>query len=125
MLSNLLSKGDELAFSEVYNRFWKKIFTIAYNRLREIESAEDIVHDVFASLWANREKAGIESLENYLATAAKYMVFAKLKIKGRERAFNQQSIQTPVPEMSVENALHFKRVLELVRYEVEKLPEKC
>lgn len=125
LLLELLSKSDEFAFTELYNRYWKKLFAIAYNRLKEIQTAEDIVHDVFAGLWANREKIEIESLENYLATAAKYMVLTKIKKKERERIYNNTSHQTHVLEFPIETAMYYKRILEIVKNEVEKLPEKC
>lgn len=125
LLLDLLSKNDELAFTEIYNRFWQKLFAIAYNRLKEIQAAEDIVHDVFVSLWANRKKIKIESLDNYLAIAAKYMVLAKIKKKERERIYNNTSRQAPVFDLPVETSLHNKRILEIVKNEVEKLPEKC
>ena len=125
LLLDLLSKSDEFAFTEIYNRYWKKLFVIAYNRLKENPEAEDIVHDVFAILWANRNKIEIESLENYLATAAKYMVLAKIKRKERERIYNNASQQAPVFELSIETSLHYKHILEIVKNEVEKLPEKC
>lgn len=124
-LLEFLAKSDELAFTEIYDRFWKKLFAIAYNRVKEYELAEDIVHDAFASLWANRSKTKIESLENYLATATKYMVLAKIKKKERERLYNNSYHQAPVVELSIENSLHFKRILEVVNLEIEKLPEKC
>lgn len=124
LLAELLSKSDELAFTEIYSRFWQKLFAVAYNRLKEIQVAEDIVHDVFASLWANREKIEVELLENYLATATKYMVLGKIKRKERERTFNASN-QAPILEMQIENSLHYKCILELVKNEVEKLPEKC
>jgi len=124
-LLNLLTKSDELAFTEIYDRFWKKLYAIAYNRLKESESAEDIVHNVFASLWINRNKIEIKSLENYLATAAKYMVFAKIKKKERERIYNSDIQQAPVFELPIETSLHYKYILEIVKNEVEKLPEKC
>ena len=125
MLLDLLSKSDESAFTELYNRVWQKLFAIAYNRLMEIQTAEDIVHDVFASLWANREKIEIESLDNYLATSAKYMVLAKIKKKERERIYNNTSHHVPVIEIPIETSLHYKCILEIVKNEVEKLPEKC
>ncbi|MBK8088192.1 MAG: RNA polymerase sigma-70 factor [Chitinophagaceae bacterium] len=125
MLLDLLAESDEFAFTELYNRYWKKIFAIAYNRLSEAQSAEDIVHDVFASLWVNRKKNQIESLENYLATATKYMVLAKIKVKVRERSYSNTFQQTPIFELPVEASLHYKRLLEIVKIEVEKLPEKC
>ena len=124
-LLELLSKDDEQAVNEIYRRFWQKLFAIAYNRLKEIPVAEDIVHDVFASLWENRKKAEIESLDNYLATAVKYIALAKIKRKERERIYNNSYHQTPVFELSIEESLHYKRILEIVKNEVENLPEKC
>jgi len=124
-LLKLLSESDELAFTELYNRFWKKLFTISYNRLKEKESAEDIVHDVFASLWKNRHQIEIAALENYLATATKYAVLTKIKSFERERRYMSSFATAPVIEMQVESTLHYKRLLEIVKQEVEKLPEKC
>lgn len=125
LLVELLSKGDQLAFSEIYSRFWQKLFVVAHNRLKEKYEAEDIVHDVFSSLWANRNKIQIESLENYLATATKYMVLAKIRRKEQERKYCNTSPQTMVFELPVETSLHYKRILEIIKNEVEKLPQKC
>lgn len=120
----LLSQSDQGAFSELYQRYWKKLFAIAYNRLNETETAEDVVHDVFAAVWSQREKLLIGNLENYLATATKYMVFAKIKARIRER----ELLNTEAPLATVASAeasVHYKRILELVNQEVENLPEKC
>jgi RNA polymerase sigma-70 factor (family 1) len=125
-LLELLSKSDAHAFMEIYKRYWQKLFAIAYNRLKETQAAEDIVHDVFASIWANKEKIEIESLENYLATATKYMVLAKIKKKERERIYNNTVLHEAVVfELPVEISLHYKCILEMVKNEIEKLPEKC
>lgn len=124
-LLELLSQGDELAFTEIYDRFSKRLFAIAYFRLKEVQEAEDIVHDVFASLWANRNKVEVNSLENYLATATKYTVFAKIKRKERERLYNASTQVSPVFELNIETSLHYKYILEAVANGVENLPEKC
>ena len=125
LLLELLSKDDELAFTELYSRYWKKLFAVAYNRLKEVQSAEDIVHDVFASLWANRSKSKVDSLENYLATATKYMVFAKIKKIQKQRQYIQEPELANVIDLPVETSLHYKRILEIIKIEVENLPEKC
>ncbi len=120
----LLSQDDAEAFTELYDRFWKKLFALAYNRIKEKEAAEDIVHDVFTSLWMNRKKSEIKTIENYLASATKYMVLNKIKKIERERAFKNEH-KAPVVELFTENSIHYKRILEIVKTEVEKLPEKC
>lgn len=124
-LLGLLSNNDEIAFTELYDRFWQKLFAMAYCRLKEIETAEDIVHDVFASLWANRQQITIESLDNYLATAVKYMVLDKIKKKERERLYKDTFDQPRVVEMTIETSLHYKRILEALNNEVNRLPERC
>lgn len=124
-LLDMLSQGDEAAFTEIYTRFWKKLFAIAYNRLKDTEAAEDVVHDVFVSLWTNRENNEIQLLENYLGTAVKYMVFARIRKMQRERIYAESSRQAVIIEPSVENALHCKKILEIIKTEVEQLPEKC
>lgn len=125
LLLNLLSQGDEQAFMTIYDRFWQKIFTIAHNRLHDSQDAEDIVHDVFFSLWQNRHTQQIQQLENYLAVATKYKVLARIKSKLRERQYCESADTAIVVEMRVETSLHYKRILMLVKTEVEKLPEKC
>lgn len=122
----MLAQGDESAFTELYNRFWQKLFSIAYKRLNEMQVAEDIVHDVFVMLWANREKIKIDALENYLATATKYMVLLNVKRRERDRNYYSRSLpHTALFDLPIETSLHYKRVLEIIKNEVEALPEKC
>jgi RNA polymerase sigma-70 factor (ECF subfamily) len=120
-----LSKNDELAFTELYNRYWKRLFAVAYSRLKQVEASEDVVHDVFASLWTNRNKVSIESLESYLATSAKYIVLGKIKRSYREAEYINSGLSHTRTESMVEESLHHKRILELVRREVNRLPDKC
>jgi RNA polymerase sigma-70 factor (ECF subfamily) len=101
------------------------LFAIAYSRLKETQEAEDTVHDVFASLWANRHQSDIQSLENYLATAAKYIVLDKIRKRERSRMYQDSQAEAPVFEMPTDISLHYKRILELIKTEAEKLPERC
>lgn len=124
-LFRLLANDDEDAFNELYHRYWQKLFAIAYNRLQQRCLAEDVVHDVFAALWANRQKLQVEQLENYLATATRYTVFAKL----RREAYQHKYLKTLAPEslhnFTAEDNLHFKNILALIQKETEKLPDRC
>jgi len=120
-----LQLGDRMAFTEIYNRYWKKIYIIAYNRMNDGAQAEDIAQEVFASLWANRSCVHIETLENYLATAAKYLVLTAMRKKVLSRHYGETqkniSLSLRTPETSFQN----KQILQLLELEIEKLPEKC
>ena len=121
----LLSHGDEQAFTELYRRFWETLFAMAYNRLKDMQAAEDIVHDIFAGLWKNRHTIKVDSLENYLASAVKYMVLAHVKKQAHARKYQTQTASLYIPAVSEEDSIHYRRILAMVQQEINQLPEKC
>lgn len=120
-----LRGGDPVAFTAIYNKYWKKVYVIAYNRLQESVQAEDIAQEVFASLWANRHSVKIETLENYLATAAKYAVLTAIRKKELIRRYGQRHLVETNAAQNPENTFQNKQILQLLELEIEKLPEKC
>lgn len=47
----LISVSDNLAFNELYDRYWKQVFNAAYKQIKDISSAQDITQDIFTQLW--------------------------------------------------------------------------
>ena len=117
-----MSTNDEKAFTEIYNRYWKVVFAIGIGRLKDVHLAEDILHDVFGSLWANRSKTEIISLQNYLASATKYLVFASIRKKTQEQRYYASQLK---PNVDVENDYMYKQLYEFAAREIESLPERC
>jgi RNA polymerase sigma-70 factor (ECF subfamily) len=44
-------KGDQGAFKEIFDRYHKKVYRVAYGVLRQRENALDIVQEVFIKLF--------------------------------------------------------------------------
>lgn len=124
-LISLVAEDNEAAFTSLYHRYWEMLLGMAYNRLKDLPAAEDIVHDVFASVWRNRKRLQAECLKSYLAAAVKYMTIAHFKKKEYGSRY-LQSVEDPEPcEQHLENRLHYRHMLKLVNEEVNQLPEKC
>ena len=69
---NLKNRKD---FENLYRQYWKKLYTISYSKTKNIEVSEEIVQDIFISLWKRRNELKItSSLENYLIKATKLKV---------------------------------------------------
>lgn len=124
-LSALLKSGDELAYTEIYNRYWQTIYTVAYNRVRNMGVAQDLVHDTFVSLWTAREKSSIENLKSYLGVATKYRVIEYIRREKLQNSYAQRTVSLFSSDHSVEDAMHYKEILNRVEKEIETLPEKC
>lgn len=121
------SREDKELFDEIYMRYWEKLFLIANKHLKDPEAAEDIVHDIFLSLWNNRKKVKVNQLEHYLVTAVKYQVLTQIKKRSYAQKYvSYTAMAGPArlaPEIS--DAVHNRRILELVYKEIDLLPEKC
>jgi DNA-directed RNA polymerase specialized sigma24 family protein len=44
-----MSWEDQLAFTELYNRYWKKMLLVVWNHTKDKAKAEDLVHEAFIS----------------------------------------------------------------------------
>lgn len=80
MLVTLLKQGNALAFQKIYNCYWEKLFAYTYNRLHIREASEEVVQDVFFSLWAKRDSIVIRSsLSAYLYGATRHRLLNELR----------------------------------------------
>jgi RNA polymerase sigma-70 factor (family 1) len=123
-LTQLLRKGDETAFTHIYNAYWDKLYYIANRLLKDSNAAEEIVQEVFLTLWKKKETLTIDSINPYLAAMTRYAVYrylAKQKIfKVKENQVGQLNASA-VFEIDVDN----KILLEIITELSNKLPEKC
>ncbi|WEK34084.1 MAG: RNA polymerase sigma-70 factor [Candidatus Pseudobacter hemicellulosilyticus] len=74
-LFQLVKQDDIKAFEELYNRYWTDLIDAAYRRLQSRQKAEDIIQDIFVSLYQKRHTLDINvSLKAYLYQALKFKV---------------------------------------------------
>jgi len=75
-----LSENDESAFKEVYDRFWKRIYAVAQKYLRSSDLADDVVQEIFSTLWIKRKTfVAVRNLESYLITMTKNCIYKELR----------------------------------------------
>ncbi|MGO4292426.1 RNA polymerase sigma-70 factor [Chitinophaga sp. RAB17] len=124
-LISLMAEDNEAAFTALYHRYWEMLLGMAFNRLKDLPAAEDIVHDVFASIWRNRNKLAADSLSHYLAAAVKYMTIAHFRKKEYGHKYQETILDPDLCDGNMENRLHYRHILQMVNEEVNNLPEKC
>ncbi|GAA4300121.1 sigma-70 family RNA polymerase sigma factor [Compostibacter hankyongensis] len=121
-LLQLVKVSDETAFAEIYRRYWHKLYAVAVYHLHAGPGAEDVVQEVLAGLWLRRTELEITSLYAYLAAATRYAVFRQVARKNRERHILRGLSPEPV---AVEEEIRVHFLQEMIREEVNRLPEKC
>ncbi|TYR35425.1 sigma-70 family RNA polymerase sigma factor [Sphingobacterium phlebotomi] len=80
-LLQLVRESDSLAFDELYRRTWKKLYTHAFQKLRDEDLAKDVVQEVFVDFWNKRQIRDIQNVEAYLVQAVKFKVIDRFRKK--------------------------------------------
>lgn len=71
-LTVLLKNGNHIAFTEIYHRYKRLLYTHAYQRLRDEQEVDDIIHELFTALWMKRDQLILKTnLAGYLYTAVR------------------------------------------------------
>jgi len=70
---------DGSAFNVLFNRYWARLYKIAFRQLNDEEDSMEIVHDVFLSLWNRRKELEINIFPNFLLTAIRYQIYSRFK----------------------------------------------
>jgi RNA polymerase sigma-70 factor (ECF subfamily) len=125
-LLSFLSKGDNRAFTEIYDRYWQKLLSVAVNKLdKDFALAEDQVQDLFIDIWNRRATMDkVNNLSGYLATAMKYKIIdARLKRSKTNSQVTTDAID--IVDHSTVEQLSFHELEERLAGLVQSLPEKC
>lgn len=78
----MIRKGDEVAYKQLYFRYFDVLFAAIIQRIGDRQEAEDIVQDVFLTLWEKREEIELrEKLFSYLYSIMRFKVIRHLKQK--------------------------------------------
>ena len=122
-LLSLLSEGNAAAFEILYNRYWKRCLSLAELKTSDLMEAENIVQDVFVSLWNRRLTLEIEGpFENYLFVSIKYRVFKVLGQKGMMRTEDIDSVGEFI-DNSTADFLAFSELKKRLEVAVSALPQ--
>lgn len=126
-LLQLIAESNSEAFALLYRRYWEELFVTAARALRDKDGAEDVVQDVFLSLWNRRYELTVEgSLAAYLHTSVRYKAIQYI-----EKNITRRDYLAILADVSVNflspNAvinLQLKELQQIINSTVIKMPPK-
>ncbi|AYD47329.1 RNA polymerase sigma factor [Arachidicoccus soli] len=122
-----MQADDEGAFTELYNRYWKRLISRAMTQLKYAQDAEDVLHDVFVSIWNRRKRIVLKySFGTYIAAILKYEIINKLAERKKKNTDTiDDCLQPFFLDDSTRQQLEYHELQERLEASVQQLPEKC
>jgi RNA polymerase sigma factor (sigma-70 family) len=105
-----IAQQDQLALSQLYDRYAQIIYSIAYRSLQSAEESEELVMDVFAQVWktADRYDAAKARVDTWLFMMTRSRVCDRLRSRQRRTkvtdaliAFDQVPTMTESPSIEI------------------------
>lgn len=117
--------GDLKAFEEIYDRYWLKLYNLAYAQIGTREEAEDLIHNLFENFWKKRNELVIRNLTTYLIASVKYLTVAYIKSQINLRKYQEYLIFQEIDRTtSTEDIINFADLQKAVEKAMHSLPEK-
>lgn len=125
-LLDRIKSGDETAFAEVYERYWKVMYVHALKMLRNEDDSKDLVQELFASLWTKASEIAYSvNLSGYLYVSLRNRVINLVQQKNIRRdylsslaSFAEEAGNTTFEQISE------REILAVVECEIQGLPQK-
>lgn len=126
LMHRVLNENDYQAFELLFNKMYAPLcdFSVRFVEVREV--AEELVSDVFYTIWQNRSRIMVSAPKAYLYTAVRNRAFDHLrKIKGSlwyslEHAEHIAAGNGNHHDVMVENELH-----QNITRSIANLPRQC
>jgi RNA polymerase sigma-70 factor (ECF subfamily) len=122
-----IRQGDVGQFESLFRSSYVSLVRYAMSIIKDHDSAEEIVQDLFFRLWQDKEKIKIESsLNGYLFRSVHnrclhYIEHNKVVERHASEMSNQQTFDNENPS----DILFYKELQARVARIIEKLPERC
>lgn len=128
ILWNAFKRGDWEAYTSLYHAYYRLLNNYGYKFTKDTNLIEDAIHDLFITLWTNRDNLGNPlSVKNYLYKSIRNILFRK--IKAESRFFDLQENNESIPfEVSYDHQLILneeeKSLQQTIKGVLHKLPAR-
>lgn len=114
-------------FEQIYHQYADGLLRYALSYGCDIRQSEEIVQDVFLSLWERRHRLAIEGdAKQYLYKSVKYKIFDHYRNEAKKQlALEELRLSACDSLCFTEQEVTFNEVQKLLGHAVEKLPCRC
>lgn len=119
---------DEAAYKELFMQMFGSLTRFATGILHSKEIAEEIVSDVFISIWNDRSKLNeIEDLQLYLFVAVKHNSFRKVKQQNKKAtlSLDEMKVETDSLYQNPEDKMISSESMKDIETAINHLPQRA
>ncbi len=120
-----LKQGDEAAYNYIFKQYWKTLYIQAFTKLQSRAAAEEVVQELFVTLWEKRNTLLVSNLTHYLRLALRNKCIDHIRRKiAKEKHWTYYQSFLPRDSNSVHETVSYNNLMEAVETRIASMPEK-
>ena len=117
--------GNAKALQVLMQRYWEPVFHMAMKTLQDTLAAEDVVQEVFITIWEKRSRIDLKySLKAYLFACARYEIYRQVKRSLDKKQQLKGHTADFIEYFNPLKQLEYEELLEKIEALVDQFPEK-
>ena len=124
-----ISENDDLnAFQSLHSMYYGKLCDFVFSYLKEKESCEEVISDVFVNVWQKRKELGnIRNIQAYLYTCAKNQSIDLIRKNAIRIQPDTNCFEIDIPDIdsNLLSPLEMKEFRENLQKAISELPTQC
>jgi len=121
-----LKKGDSKGYQFLVTSYHQKLCVYANSLTNDSDLAEDIVQNVFMSIWKNRNKLKDQfAVKSYLYKSVYNEFIDQYRKKKAVLTLEKKHIDALTYIVEEEDEKSLEKLISIVKKEIDKLPPKC
>lgn len=119
-----LKTGDTAAYEEIYHTYNKQLLQTAYQKIRNRIVAEDLVQNIFISIWEKRENLVVKDAKSYLLGCLKFSVINYIRAQVMEDKYISFALNSHTEDQQTTTPLELSDLSQIIEQGISALPEK-
>lgn len=121
-----LKRGDEAAFSVLYERYYREIYNFIFTFLKQKQLTEEVLQETFLNIWVNREKIDQNKpIEPLLFTICRRKVLDNFRRITSNDALKQQLLRNMQPMVNdTEETVFYHDTVAFTNNAIKLLPKQ-
>jgi RNA polymerase sigma-70 factor (ECF subfamily) len=123
-IKQAVTDGNETAFAQLYDLLWVKLYSTAYNYVRDKATAQEIVQDVFVNLWVKRhDLKSVNDITGFAMNTVKFKVYDHFDKLAVEKKYAMKVTRTASISLDdTRQRIEYEETERLIHDEIDNLP---
>jgi RNA polymerase sigma-70 factor (ECF subfamily) len=113
------------SFTKLFHLYYEPLCKSLNYYTRDVQVIEDIVQEVFVTLWEERNQLHIENIKTYLFSAARYRILNYIRNRQRHTTILEALSQEEFLQKQSKDILNYDELMPQLQKAIDMLPEKC